>query len=77
MDIYKDLLKNDLNFNDLINNKNKSKFYLPLIGSNALSQKTIIDDENCIKIKLKKIRRFRNKSQNFEQFSLKRGNLII
>jgi len=76
MDIYKDLIKNDENLEDVKKNQLKSKFYFPLIGSDPILQKQIIeDDNNSIKIKLKKIRKFRNKSLNFEQLSLMKGNL--
>ena len=75
MDIYKELIKNDENIEEV--KEDILKFYLPLIGSDRTLQKQILEDEsNSFKIKLKKIRKYKNKSINFDQNSLK-GNRIF
>ncbi len=55
-------------------NKNSSlteKFLLPLIGSDPKTQKKILEDpQQSFKIKLKKVKIFKNRSENFNQMNL-------
>ena len=47
----------------------KAKFYFPLIGSDPVLQKQILeDDNNIIKIKLKKIKKYKDR-KNYELIS--------
>lgn len=62
--------------NDGGNNINlvTAKFLLPLIGNDAQVQKrNLEDEENSFKIKLKKLKRFKNKSMNFESTKILDG----
>ncbi len=56
-------------YNQSKNTSITTKLLLPLIGSDPRIQKKILEDpEHSFKIKLRKVKRFKNKSQNYYHY---------
>lgn len=55
-----------------------AKLLLPLIGSDPKIQKKILEDpQQSFKIKLKKVKRFKNRSENFDQMNFFEGKILF